>query len=121
MSRKQQQPQSQCKMTRKDALNVLYDLDQAYRDQLSWEEFVACKAFREQVREALYVLTDAVYGPRQLPQYPWLCEVCRHRRSEDYVHEKAKQSYDGTWCCRVCRDRLQGEGKLREDGKGALV
>jgi hypothetical protein len=123
MNRKRQQPPSQRKMTRKDALSVLYDLRAAYIGRLSYEQYQEQRdTFLDQVLDALILLTDAVYGPPNLSQCLYPCSVCRHRRAEELVCVQEQPGWSMKWCCRACYDRLQAEGKLRkEPGKQASV
>jgi hypothetical protein len=113
------QPQ---RMTRKDALNILYDLRDAYIEELiraahrrerGYEEW---KKADDETWQALMKVTEAVYGPCRSPQCPFPCDVCRHRYAEHDVQEKGKVGK--TWCCTPCLEQLRVEKELTDiDGE----
>jgi hypothetical protein len=118
MNRKRQQPSSQRKMTRKDALSVLYDLREAYIGRLSYEQYQKQRdTFLDQVLDALILLTDAVYGPPNLSQCLYPCGVCRRRRAEEVVYVQVQSGWPVKWYCRVCYDRLRAEGSYARSRK----
>jgi cytidine deaminase len=103
-------------MTRKDALNVLYDMREAFINliiqSLAGQEhaYDVWKSASDETWEALLKVTEAVYGPAHDQQRSFPCEVCRHRYAEHEVLEKGK--IGKTWCCTPCHDCLQSEKEL---------
>ena len=110
------------RMTRKDALNILYDMRDAYMSLLirsdrgreqSYEEW---KKEVDDIWEALLKVTEAVYGPAHYPQCGFPCDVCRHRYAEHDVQEKGKVGK--TWCCTPCLEQVRVEKELTDiDGQ----
>jgi hypothetical protein len=100
-------------MTRKQALDALFDLHDAYIRLMSYEQYQQQGAFLKQTREALDVFTRAVYGPHDpLEQYGILCERCRRCYGEHFVKEKGKSI--STLCCTPCLNALRSEHQLVE-------
>jgi len=100
-------------MTRKQALDALFDLREAYLRLLSYEQYQQQTDTLTRTREALDVLTRMIYGPHDpVQQYGFLCERCRRRYVEHFVKEKGKSI--ATMCCTPCLAALRSEHKLME-------
>lgn len=103
-------------MTRKEALNVLYDLLSAHHLLLlrtnESGQFEHIDEMHARTWEALKTLMGAVYGPRHSPQLPFPCDVCRHQYAEHHAYEKGKKHT--TYCCPACLQHLKSNGTLDE-------
>ncbi len=100
-------------MTRKQALDTLFDLREAYLRLLSYEQYQQQANTLTRTRDALDVLTRMIYGPHDpVQQYSMLCERCRRSYAERLVKEKGKSI--STFCCTPCITALRSEHQLVE-------
>ena len=76
-------------MTRKEALGVLHQVYRAYVDEAFSADLMG------RAIQALFVLTDAIHGPREEGDSYVLCDGCHLRRAR---HEIGSRNY-----CDACR------------------
>jgi len=100
------------RMTRKQALAVLFRMRSQWIEDQTMQQFDATAPLRHESFDALDVLTKLVFAPRQLGQFTIPCKVCYQRYAEQIVYQQGETI--STWCCTPCRDCLREEGKLVE-------
>jgi hypothetical protein len=114
-----QQPATPSKeMSRKDALAQMYHLYDAWRMALPYEEMDKRRAEREGYLQALWRLTQMLYGPSDpCTQYPSLCDSCYRHYAERFVrvveHPGAREHLQRY--CLPCIERLRSAGQCIED------
>lgn len=106
-------------MIRKQALATLiaFFLEYAYSiRRCSEQQFAEDEPLREQVHQAILVLTSAIHGQPDLSkQAPYLCNLC-HLHYANWGHvqitDDRPSKTRNVACCSSCLKQIQADGRL---------